>query len=94
MAESLGQRPSALWGIRPPDGWVAYQVDAAVSLLGRWVDGRLAQTDERGRPVHTLAALLAGRAASEGEAAGGRRQAAPRPEGTRPRRYRSFLKGD
>jgi len=31
----------------------------AVTLLGRYIDGRLAEHDDKGRPKHTLPALLA-----------------------------------
>lgn len=46
LAESYGQRPSALLSIE--DGWLAYQVDLAVLALGREVE-RMTAPDEKGK---------------------------------------------
>lgn len=60
MARDLSQRPSQLIGLtKPRDRWLAYQFDAAIALWGRWVDNKLEATDSKGKPKHTLDALLA-----------------------------------
>jgi len=40
------------------DSWEAYQLDVAVLTVGRWVDGKLAETTKDGKPVHRLVDLL------------------------------------
>jgi len=44
------------------DGWLAYQFDAAVSLLGRYLDNKVQQYDDKGEPKHELGDLLSDRA--------------------------------
>jgi hypothetical protein len=47
-------------GLHPTrDAWLALQFDQAVTLLGRYIDGRLAEHHDDGTPKHTLTALLA-----------------------------------
>lgn len=43
----------------PRDAWLALQFDQAISLLGRYLDGKLSTFDDQGRPKHTLEGLLA-----------------------------------
>lgn len=57
MATRYSQRPSSLLGL-PTDSWAAYQLDHAAAVLGRWVEGKLAERDEQGQPVHQLVSLL------------------------------------
>ncbi len=57
LALSYGQRPAAILGVE--DEWAAYQVDVATLTLGRWVEAQLAETDKKGRRVHSLHSLLA-----------------------------------
>lgn len=60
MAAKQTCRPSALIQLHSPrDGWLAYQFDMAVSLLGRYIDGKLSEHDDKGKPTHTLPGLLA-----------------------------------
>lgn len=40
------------------ESWEAYQLDLACLQAGRWIENRLAETDDEGKPKHTLAALL------------------------------------
>lgn len=54
---SYGQRPSAVLGLKPAS-WEAYQLDVATLQLGRWMEGKLAERDEKGKPVWTLERLL------------------------------------
>ena len=42
----------------PPDSWQAFQFDLAVWTVGRWVDGKLAERDKKGNPLHRLRDLL------------------------------------
>ena len=57
LALTYGQRPSAVLGVE--DEWAAYQVDVATLTLGRWVEARLAERDKKGRPIYSLAQLMA-----------------------------------
>jgi hypothetical protein len=50
----FSQRITGLSG----DTWTAFQVDSAVTFFGQWVENRLAQTDDNGRPLYRLADLL------------------------------------
>lgn len=59
LASTYGQRPSHWLGLAP-ESWEAYQLDVATLELGRWVEGRLSETDKQGRAKHSLDALLAG----------------------------------
>jgi len=45
------------------DGWLAYQFDAAVSLLGRYLDNKVQQYDDKGEPKHELGDRALGKAA-------------------------------
>jgi hypothetical protein len=69
----------------PPDGWRAYQLDAAASLFGDWVEGKLGQRTEEGLPRYDLGALVGDRPPTEAPAP----EAPPRPK----KQYRSFLGG-
>lgn len=42
----------------PPDSWQAFQFDLAVWTVGRWIDGKLAERDKKGNPLHRLRDLL------------------------------------
>lgn len=55
LAESYGQRPSSLLSIE--DGWLAYQVDLAVLVLGREVE-QMTAPDEKGRRRLSVAEAL------------------------------------
>lgn len=57
------QRPSALVGVT--DEWAAYQFDMAVAQFGAWVEGKLSERDKKGKPKHTLGALLGDTAAAD-----------------------------
>ena len=57
MGQRYGQRPSSFIGLKA-DSWEAYQLDVAVLTVGRWVDGKLAETTKDGKPVHRLVELL------------------------------------
>ena len=41
LAKEYSQRPSAIVGVPAEDSWIAYQMDVAVLLLGREVEGKL-----------------------------------------------------
>lgn len=56
LARRYGQRPSQVVGIDDP--WAAYQLDVATLTVGRWVDGKLAERNKKGKPVHRLVDLL------------------------------------
>lgn len=56
MAKLYASRPSQI--LECHDGWTAYQVDAAVTTLGTWVEAKMAERDEKGRPLHDLEHLL------------------------------------
>ena len=57
MAQAYGRRPSEVLGVE--DAWAAYQLDAAVLTLGRWVENKLAEHHKDGSPKWTLEHLLA-----------------------------------
>lgn len=57
LASTYGQRPSHWLGLAP-ESWEAYQFDVAALRLGRWVEGKLSETDKQGKPKHRLDALL------------------------------------
>ena len=40
------------------DGWAALQFDLACLTVGRWVENRLEERDDRGRRINTLEGLL------------------------------------
>ena len=70
-AKSLGQRPSQLIGLtRPADGWLAACFDTSCVTFGRWVDSRLVDLDDEGRPRFRLADLLTGPPARKQDTAG------------------------
>jgi hypothetical protein len=56
LSTSYGRRPSEILGV--DDEWAAYQLDDAVTYLGRWVESKLSERDWRGKPRYTLAYLL------------------------------------
>jgi hypothetical protein len=56
VSTSYGRRPSEILGI--DDEWAAYQLDDAVTYLGRWVESKLSERDGRGKPRYTLEFLL------------------------------------
>lgn len=55
-AERFGRTPSEVLGIRA--ALTAYWFDEAVDWFCRWVEGMLAQGDEKGKPMYTLEKLL------------------------------------
>ena len=61
MAQTFGQRPSAVLGVQH-NAWVAYQLDTAVLYLGRWADGEFEKwRDEKtGRPRKSMTLILQG----------------------------------
>lgn len=55
-----GTRPSQLIGLtRLRDEWLAFQYDTSIAFFGMWVEGKLSETDSKGRPKHDLEKLLA-----------------------------------
>ena len=56
MAQTYSQRPSDLWGIDHP--LLAWDFDRAVSYFGSYVESRLNERDNKGKPVTSLKALL------------------------------------
>lgn len=56
LSATYCQRPSAIIGVT--DQWAAYQFDLAVNAFGAWVESKLHERDNAGKPKHTLAALL------------------------------------
>jgi hypothetical protein len=57
QSTAFGQRPSAILGI--DDDWLAYDLDQAVLLVGRWIENRLARRNKKGKRIWTLEQLLA-----------------------------------
>ena len=64
-ARRYGARPSSFLGLAP-DSWEAYQLDLATWTVGRWIDGKMAERDKQGKPVHKLQDLLGGKKPSSG----------------------------
>lgn len=60
LSASYGQRPSSFLGLAPAS-WEAWQLDVATLQAGRWMESKLAERDEKGRPVWTVEKLLAQR---------------------------------
>ncbi len=65
LARRYGTRPSAFLGLKAAS-WEAYQLDVATLTVGLWLDGKLAERDSQGKPVHRLADLLSGTKAQSG----------------------------
>ena len=42
----------------PDDWWTPLQFDAAVSFFGTWIEGKLNQYDDKGKPIYDLVQLL------------------------------------
>ena len=57
LGRRYGQRPSAFLGLAP-DSWQAFQFDLACWTVGRWIEGKLAERDKKGQPIHRLKDLL------------------------------------
>ena len=66
--KELGERPSKILGIsrlskrlnglKGRDEWTCYQFDQAIVWLGRYVENKLHELDDDGKPLYTLAQLL------------------------------------
>lgn len=41
-----------------PTSWEAYQLDLCALQVGRWIENKLQERDDKGKPIHTLARLL------------------------------------
>jgi len=55
-ATSFNVRPSQVAGIEST--WPAYCFDAAVSLFGNWIEGKLSERNKWGHPRYKLEGLL------------------------------------
>lgn len=60
VSATYGKLPSEVLGLEP-GSWESYQLDVATLQLGRWIEGKLSERDEKGKPVYRLSDLLAGR---------------------------------
>ena len=58
VASSFHCRPSQIAGIE--SDWVGFCFDSAIALWGNWVEGKLAETDRKGRRRYSLEGLLSG----------------------------------
>lgn len=56
LAEKAAKRPSDIVGI--DDEWAAYQFDQAVIFVGVYINNKLNELDEEGKPIYTLGELL------------------------------------
>lgn len=56
LGRRYGCRPSSF--IAGLDEWTAYQLDLATMMQGRWIDGKLSETDDKGKPINKLVDLL------------------------------------
>lgn len=61
MAQTFGQRPSAVLGVQH-NAWVSYQLDIAVLTLGKWADGEFEKyrDPKTGKPRKSLTTILQG----------------------------------
>ena len=65
LSTSYGRRPSEILGV--DDEWAAYQLDDAVTYLGRWVEAKLSERHRKsGKPRYTLEYLLREREEEKG----------------------------
>lgn len=55
-AERFGQLPSNIVGVRHPV--MAYWFDEAVDWFCGWLEGKLAERDDKGKPLYRLDRLL------------------------------------
>lgn len=55
-AKRYSQKPSEILGVRTPI--VAFWFDEAVAFWGAWVEAKLSERDEKGKPKHDLDKLL------------------------------------
>lgn len=63
------RRPSEIAGVA--DEWAAYQFDLVVAQFGAWVEGKLNERDDKGKPKTTLAKLLGDKAQRQAAGASG-----------------------
>ena len=66
MSAAYGQRPSSYLGL-PPTSWEAYSLDLATLQLGRWIEGKLDERNDKGKPIHKLSDLLSEKPAEQQE---------------------------
>ena len=57
LSVSYGARPSSFFGLAPTS-WEAYQLDLCALQVGRWIENKLNERDDKGKPIHTLGQLL------------------------------------
>lgn len=57
LSVSYGARPSSFIGL-PATSWEAYQLDLCALQVGRWIENKLNERDDKGKPLTTLARLL------------------------------------
>ncbi|MGE0278187.1 MAG: hypothetical protein AB7R40_22555 [Nitrospiraceae bacterium] len=41
-----------------PTSWEAYQLDLCALQVGRWIENKLNERDDKGKAIHTLGRLL------------------------------------
>ena len=56
LAKTTAQRPSGIVEIE--DAWASYQFDQAVTFVGLYIEGKLAEMDDKGNLVHEIGDLL------------------------------------
>lgn len=58
QADAYSKPPAELVGIR--NTWLAYQFNGAVIFYGRYVEGKLNERDDDGKPIHSIENILSG----------------------------------
>lgn len=60
MAKAYGERPSNLLRLTDlvDDPALALDFDTAVTLFGQYVEAKLSERDDKGKPVNTLGGIL------------------------------------
>lgn len=57
LASEYSKLPSEIMGL-PAHSWEAWSLDVTCLQVGRWIEGKLDQRDNKGKPKYTLAQLL------------------------------------
>lgn len=64
LASTYGQRPSTYLGLDPLS-WHAYQFDLCCLQMGNYLEGKLKEVDQKGKPKYSIHQLLGDEAKSD-----------------------------
>ncbi len=59
LSQAYNKLPSEVYKLsKKYDDWTCFQFDNAIAYFGRWIDARLNEIDDKGKPRHQLKDLL------------------------------------